>query len=688
MKPLPPENPFAGPSALPFEFPPFDRIETEHYAPAFDAGMAEHRAEVEAILSDPAAPTVENTLDAFERSGALLDRVIAAFGTVLQACSTPPLRDLEADVSPRLAAHQDAIELDPRLFARVDALHDRRDTLGLTPEQRRLLDRRHAELVRAGARLGDTEQARLRDVNERISSLEAAFRRHLLEDTAELAVHVHDAAELDGLGAEGIAGAARAATERGLEGHLLLLSLPTQQPVLARLLDRDTRRRVLAASLARGARGGAHDTRETLTELAALRAERAGLLGFASHAAWVIDDETAPSVEAVVAMLAGLAPAAAANARAEAVELADALRADGVDGPLQPADWVFYAERLRGERFDIDPEAIAAWFEHDRVVIDGAFGAASALYGLSFSERTDLPAWHADVRTWEVADGDGSAIGLFVLDPFARDGKRGGAWMSRLRTQAQLIDSLPVIVNTLNVPRPSPGEPALLTPDEVRTIFHEFGHALHGLLSAVRYPSLSGVNVPADFVEFPSQVNELWAWEPESLQRYARHHRTGEPLPEGVAAKLQAAERHGQGQAMSEILAAMLLDQAWHGLAPGERIAAADVERFEHDALAAHGLDSPLVPPRYRSTYFEHIWGGGYSAGYYAYLWAEVLDADAADWFRAEGGLRRASGERFRAEVLARGNTVDPMEAYRAFRGRDPELGPLLERRGLAGAPG
>jgi peptidyl-dipeptidase Dcp len=474
-----------------------------------------------------------------------------------------------------------------------------------------------------------------------------------------------------------VSAAQRAARDRGLDGHLLALVLPTGQPVLASLTDRGLRERVHAASVSRGCRGGPHDTRDLVRRITALRAERAALLGHPHHASWVVEAGTAGSVEAVDALLGRMAPVAVADARAEADELSAA-----AGHPIEAWDRAFHAERVRRERSALDADALRPYFELERVLHDGVFHAATLLYGLRFAERHDLPRHHPDVRVFDVHDESGQ-LGLFVLDAFARASKRGGAWMNALVEQSHLLGTRPVVLNTLNIAKPADGEPTLLALDEVRTLFHEFGHALHGLFSDVVHPTFSGTSVPRDFVEYPSQVNEMWLDHPEVLPHYARHHRTGEPLPAELAGRLAESRRSGQGSATTEYLAAALLDQALHRLAPDEEID--DVERFEADALAAAGVAEPTAPPRYRSTYFQHVFGGGYSAGYYSYIWSEVLDADTVEWFAERGGPTRENGERFRREVLARGGAVDPLDAYRAFRGRDPEPAPLLARRGLAG---
>ncbi len=663
-------NPFFEPSSLPYGYPDFAAIREEHFLPAFAEGMAQQRAEVYAITGDAADPTFENTIVALERSGAVLRRVSAVFFTLVSSCSTEGIRRIEAEVAPLLAEHADTITLDPALFARIEAIGGG----GLDAESRRLLERYHRDAVRAGARLGHVEQNRLREINAELSSLSTEFGSRLLAGANAAAVHVSDPAELDGLAPDAISAAANAARARGLDGHLLTLVLPTGQPALAALTDRALRERLHTASVARGL-GGEHDTRETLLRLVALRAERARLLGHPHHASWVVEDATAGSVEAVDAMLGKLAPVAAANARTEAAELSAAAGYE-----IAAWDRAFHAERVRRERFAIDATALRPYFELERVLSEGVFFAAGRLYGLRFVERHDLPLYHPEVRVFDVFDENGQ-LGLFVADLYARDAKRGGAWMNSFVSQSHLLDTRPVVLNTLNIPKPADGEPTLLTIDSVRTLFHEFGHALHGLFSDVRYPTFAGTAVPRDFVEYPSQVNEMWLEDPEVLASYARHHETGEQLPAELVAKLADARRFGEGFATTEYLAATLLDQAWHRL--GAEEAVSDVEAFEAAALSAAGVDVPSAPPRYRSTYFNHVFGGGYSAAYYSYIWSEVLDADTVEWFGEQGGLRREVGERFRRELLAVGGAADPMAAYRAFRGRDPDVTPLLVRRAL-----
>jgi peptidyl-dipeptidase Dcp len=681
---LPTDNPFAASSELPLHFPPFDRIREEHYRPAIEQGMAEQRAEVAAIGANPEAPTFANTLEALECSGRLLDRVLSVFYNLVSSDSTDSLLALEGEVSPMLAAHQDAIHLDAALFSRIDQLHRDRAALALAPEQLRLLERLHTDFVRAGAALGEPEQEQLRSLNERLSTLTSTFSTRLLAETRDLAVHVQDRSELDGLAEDAVAAAEQAARTRGLDGYLITLVLPTAQPALASLTNRALRRRLHEAAVSRGLRGNEHDTREVITEIAALRAQRAALLGFADHASYVVADRTAGTVEAVASMLGALVGPAVANARDEATELEAALHADGHKGPLEPWDWAFYAERVKAARFEVDEARLRPYFELGRVLHDGVLRAATALYGVTFDQRHDLPVYHPDVTVFDVNDHDGTQLGIFVCDWFARDSKRGGAWMSTFVDQSRLLGTRPVVVVNLNVPRPPGDEPALMTSDNVRTAFHEFGHALHGLFSDVTYPRLSGTNVPRDFVEFPSQVNEMWAWWPEILSAYARHHVTGEPLPQAEVDGLLAASSYGEGFATVEYLGAALLDHEWHRLAPGaDPVAAEDVETFEREALRRHGIDLDVVPPRYRSTYFQHAFLNGYDAGYYSYIWSEVLDADLVEWFHEHDGLQRSNGERFRQRLLSRGGSQDAMEMFAAVRGRGPRIEPLLERRGL-----
>jgi len=688
---LPDDNPFAAASDLPYGLPPFDRIREEHMGPALAAGAGQQREEWESVAVLGAAPaTFADTIEALERSGRLLGRTRAVVDALASAHATAGVRAVDEEFAPLLAAHADALHLDGRIFARVDDLHRHRHELGLDPAEQRLVERYHRDFVRAGAALEEASKDRLRAINTELSTLQQRFDALVTDASNAAALILHDPAELDGLGEAAVAAARTAAADRGADGWLISLVLPTPQPALASLTDRDVRRRLHVAAVGRGLHG-ATDTRPLLTRLAALRAERAGLFGFGSHADYVLDDQTAGSVEAVDRVLAGMTPVAAANARAEVDELEAALHADGHDGPLQPWDHAYYAERLRRDRFDVDAADLRPYLELDRVLRDGVLHAATRLYGITFTERPDLPGYHPDVRVFEVFDVDGRGIGLFVCDWFARPTKRGGAWMTTFVDQSHLLGDLPVVTVCLNVPRPPDGEAALLSPGEVDTAFHEFGHALHGLFSDVVHPRFSGTSVPRDYVEFPSQVNELWAWHPEVLGRYARHHVTGEALPPERVAALAAALAYGEGFRTTEYLGATLLDLAWHALPAGTQIAPEDVEAFEADVLAGQGLDLPSVPPRYRSTYFSHVFAGGYSAGYYGYIWSEVLDAELVGWFHDNGGLDRGLGDLFRERLLSRGGSVDPMAAFVSVLGREPRPEPLLRRRGLlvdAGAAG
>lgn len=696
---LDPENPFAAASTLPYGLPDFTRVRDEHYVPAVRAGMAAELAEVEAIIADPEPPTVENTLEALERSGALLDRVLSVLFNIASADATEAVEDIEEMLAPELSAHHDAIFMDARLYARVAALDAafRAGSVTADPETSWLLENLLRDFRRSGIDLGPADQDRLRDLNARITSLESAFGRKLLAGANAASVLVDDVADLDGMPADAIAAAALAAQDRGETGkYLLEMQLPTQQGVLASLRRRDVRERVHRAATTRGATGDDSDTRATLLELARLRAEHARLLGYEHHAAYIAEDATAKTTEAVTTMLTRLAPAAAANARREARDLQAALAADladpsgtaGAETVLEPWDWAYYAERLRKERYAIDDALLRPYLELDRVVRDGVFRAANLLYGITFVDRPDLVGYHPDVQTFEVLDADGTGLGLFLADLFTRESKRGGAWMNTLVDQSDLLGHRSVVVNNLNIVRAPAGEPTLLVLDEVITLFHEFGHALHALFSAVRYPSHSGTEVPRDFVEYPSQVNEMWAWDEAILTGYALHHETGEPLPDEWVRTLIDSRQFNEGFATTEYLAAAILDQAWHTLAPED--VPTDVEQvlaFEAAALADAGIALDAVPPRYRTTYFNHVFGGGYSAGYYSYIWSEVLDADTVEWFGENGGLRRENGDTFRSALLSRGGATDPMGAFAALRGRGPDIGPLLARRGLTEPP-
>ncbi|WP_146361819.1 M3 family metallopeptidase [Arthrobacter yangruifuii] len=673
------DNPFLSPSTLPYQLPPFGQISEDHFLPAFDAGFARHTAEIEAIAANPEAPDFDNTVAALETAGQVLGRTALVFFTLSHADATEGVQKIEQQVGPQLAAHEDSIYLNRQLFERVQAVAGQQE--GLDDEQARLVSEYQRRFIRAGAQLDDAGQARMRELNARLSELSTEFSQRLLKDTNDSALVLDDAADLAGLSDDDVASAAAAAREAGHEGkYLLSLVLPTAQPALASLTNREVRRQLHTAALNRGFRDNESNTLSIAAELAALRAEKAALLGFGSHAEYATDDQTAPSLDAIHEMLDKLAPAAVRNARAEAGELQDAAARDGHE--LAAWDWAFYSGQVRREKFDVDLAALRPYFELERVLTDGVFFAANRLYGLTFTERTDLSGYHPDVRVWEVKNEDGTGLGLFLGDYYTRDTKAGGAWMNSLVNQSRLLAQEPVVLNNLNLSKPAEGEPTLLSFDEVVTVFHEFGHALHGLFSSVTYPLLSGTAVPRDFVEYPSQVNEMWMLWPEVVRNFANHHVTGEPLAQDVIDRVNAAAVWGEGFATTEYLGATLLDLAWHELAPGETVE--DPEAFEAQALQAAGVALDLVPPRYRTGYFKHIYASGYSAAYYAYIWSEVLDADTVEWFKDNGGLTRENGEHFRTELLSRGNGINPLQAFRNFRGRDAQIEPLLNRRGLA----
>ena len=687
------DNPFAKPSALPFQLPPFDHIRDSDYGPAFEAGMSEQLAEAEHIASSTEAATFENTIVALERSGRLLTRVQNTFYN-LNACNTDAqMQRLDTEMSPKLTAQRDAILLNPSLWARVDGLYEKRAQLHLDPESLQLLTRYHTIFVRAGARLKPEEQARLRELNREISSLTTRFKQNVLKATTAGAVEVDDVHELDGLSESQIGAAAQAAAARGLNGKwLVTLQNTTNQPALAQLTNRALRERIYKASVSRGL-GGDTDNRPVIAQLVKLRAERAALLGYPNHAAYQLEDESAGTPGAVRDMISQVAPAALARAREEGADIqklidAQAAAASRPSFALQPWDWSFYAEQVRKQRYSFDQARVAPYFELDHVLKDGVFYAAHQLYGLSFKERKDLPVYQRDVRVFEVSDADGKPLALFLADYFARDNKQGGAWMNAYVSQSKLLHQKPVVANHLNIPKPQPGQPVLLTFDEVTGLFHEFGHAVHGMLSNVRYPLLAGTAVPRDFVEYPSQYNEMWARDPQVVAHYARHYQTGEAMPPELLEKVLAAQKFNQGYATTEYVEAALLDQAWHQISATQAPAADAVPAFEERALADSGLDYAPVPPRYHSAYFSHIFESGYSAGYYAYLWSEVLARDTGQWFHQHGGLTRANGDYLRSHVLSRGRSEDPQALFRAFYGRAPDIEPLLEYRGLAGASG
>ncbi len=677
-------NPFFERSPLQYQTPPFDKIHDSDYGPAIEEGMKRQIAEIEAIANDPAPPTFANTIEAMERSGELLTRVAKVFFNLAQSNTDEAMQKVRAEEAPKLAAHQDAIFLNPKLYARVKALYEKRDSLGLDDESAYLLQRYHRSFVRAGAELSDADKATLRKLNEEEANLTTKFAELLLADTKASSVVISDRSELAGLSEGDIAAAAGRAKDRGMEGKWILdLQNTTQQPALASLTNRAVRQRILAASEARCDHGGPNDTKSIVARLAQIRPERAKLLGFANYDDYVLDDQMAKTFANAQKLLTDMVPAATAKAKREAARMQQVIDAEKGGFRLGAADWELYAEKVRKADYDIDQSQVKPYLELERVVRDGVFFAANKLYGLTFKERKDLPVYNPDVRVFEVFDADGKSLALYYADWFQRPNKGGGAWDDSFVDQSSLLGTRPVIVNVLNIPKPAPGKPALLTFDEVGGLFHEFGHALHGMFSRIKYPTLGAT--PRDWVEMPSQFNEHWALEPSVFAHYARHYQTGKPMPPALVAKIRKAKTFNQGYMTTEYLAAALLDLAWHSLpadAPPQ-----DVDAFEKAALARLKIDLPEVPPRYRTTYFSHIWDGGYSAGYYAYMWSELLDDDAYYWFSEHGGMTRKNGQRFRDMILSREGTDDVAKLYRAFRGRDPIVQPLLEQRGLVATP-
>lgn len=673
--------PFAKRSTLEYELPPFAEITDAHYLPAFYAGMAEQLQEVDAILAT-GAPTFENTIVGLEKSGQLLNRVALVFFNKSSSDTSDFLDEIEAEIAPKLAAHSDAIKLNPELFARIVALRDAAPSLQLNSEDAWLLERYYRDFHFAGAHLTQPQRDELKVINEELSVLEATFSRQTLADTNDLAIIVDDLAELDGLTENEIATAKSAAMSRGLDDKWLITMVNfTGHPLLTSLTNRGLREKIMKASILKGARGNEHDNKTTLVAMAKLRARRAALFGATNHAEYVLWERNAATPAKVHEMMRKIAAPAVANAKREGADLQAAIAADGGDFELASWDWAYYAEKVRKARYDVDTAALAPYFELERVLTDGVFFAANKLFGLSFVERPDLVTYHPEARAFEVFGEDGQKVGLFIGDFYTRDSKRGGAWMNNLVDQNFLLGQLPVVCNNLNIPKPPAGEPTLISFDFLTTLFHEFGHALHGLLSHVKYPRVSGTSVERDFVEFPSQVNEMWMVWPEVVNNYAYHYKTGEKLSPEIIERINLSSTFDQGYATTSYMQAAILDLAWHEIADGQDVK--DVEAFEAAAIEAYGLTYPPVPTRYRTTYFSHIFAGGYSAGYYGYIWSEVFDADTVEWFKENGGLKRALGDHFRAELLSRGGSLDSMEMYRNFRGRDAVIEPLLRRRGL-----
>ena len=685
-------NPFFAPSPLPLQYPQFDKIADSDFAPAFDRGMADQLKEIDAIANNPEPPTFDNTIVAMEKGGQILDRATSVFGNLAGADTNEARKKIQAQYSPKFAAHHDAIYLNPKLFARVQSLYEKRDSLGLDAEGLRLVEQYHEDFVRAGAQLSDADKVRLKQINGELAKLGTQFNQNVLAEVNDSAVVVDSKEELDGLSDGAIAAAADAAKARGLHGkYVIALQNTTGQPPETYLNNRALRQRLHEASVARGSRGNQWDNTAIVSQIMKLRLERAKMLGYPTYAAYSLADQTAKTPQAVNDMLGQLAPRAVANARREAADLQKVIDAEqkAKGEPtfkLEPWDWAFYSEKVRQEKYAFDETQIKPYLEMKNVLENGVFYAAGQLYGLSFKQRTDLPVYQPDVMVYDVFDADGKQLAIYIADEYARPSKRGGAWMNSYVRQNKLFGTLPVVANHLNIPKPPAGQPTLLTWDETRTMFHEFGHALHGMFSNVTYPYFGATAVPRDFVEFPSQVNEMWADWPSVLAHYARHYQTGEAMPQALLDKVMAAAQFNEGFRTTEYLGAAMLDQNWHQIDSVDAVPAADgVMAFEAAALDKDGIAYKPVPPRYRTPYFSHIMGG-YAAGYYAYIWSEVLDADTVEWIKQHGGLKRENGDRFRATLLSRGGSKDALELFKDFTGHGPEIQPLLVRRGLTDA--
>ena len=676
-----PSNPFYAASTLPLQAPPFDKVKDSDYQPAIEAGMAQQREEVRAIAENPDAPTFENTLVALEKSGQLFHRVMLVFDAVTGANLNPELEKLQEVEAPKLAAHRDAIFLDSKLFQRVETIYKERETLKLDPESLRLVEYYHEQFVHAGASLSESDKAALKKLNEEISTLSTAFGTKLLAATKAAAYVTKDESALAGLSETRLKGAAQAAKDRKVDGYVIPLQNTTQQPDLGSLSVRKTRQSIFENSWNRAEHSDANDTRETIARIALLRAQKAKLLGFPNFAAWRLQDQMAKTPDAAVKFMDALVPGATAKAIAEGKDIQALIDAQKGDFALQPWDWDFYAQQVRKAKYDLDEEQVKPYFELDRVLQDGVFYAANQLYGITFKERHDIPVYHPDVRVFDVFDVDGKQLAMWYCDYFKRDNKSGGAWMDEFVSQSKLLDTLPVAYNVANFTKPAPAQPALLSFRDVTTMFHEFGHALHGMFANTTYPTLSGPRVARDFVEFPSQFNENWASYPAVFEHYAKHYQTGAPMPADLAAKIKRSSKFNQGYALTEIVAAAELDMQWHTLPADAPIQ--KVDDFEVEALKRKNLLLQAVPPRYRSSYFSHIWESGYPAGYYAYLWSEMLDHSAFQWFADHGGLTRANGDRFRQMILSRGNTEELGKMYSKWMGGEPNIQPMLKFRGL-----
>lgn len=671
-------------STLQYEAPPFNKIKDSDYQPAIEKGMKVNRAEIEKIANNPAKPTFANTIVAMERSGELLTRAAKIFFALTQSNTNDTFQKVEADEAPKLAAHQDAVFLNAKLFARVKAIYDTRDALA--PDEKFLTERYYRNFIKAGALLNEVDKTALKKLNQEESTLSTEFHKHVLGDTKDGALVISDKAELAGLSDAQISAAALEAKERKMDGKwVLALQNTTQQPALGSLQVRATRDKLFAASVSRCSHGSENDNKALIIRLAQLRAEKAKLLGYPNYAAYSLDDQMAKTPENAIKLMTDLVPGSTAHARDEAAKMQKIIDAQNGGFQLGPQDWELYSEQVRKAEYDLNEAEVKPYFELDHVLKDGVFYAANQLYGLTFKERHDIPVYQPDVRVFEVFDKDGKSMALWFADYYARSNKSGGAWEDTFVDQCGLLGTRPVVFNVTNFSKPGPGQPALLSFDDVTTMFHEFGHALHAMLSNVKYPTVAGTNTPRDFVEMPSQFNEHWSLQPQVFAHYAKNYKTGEPMPKELVDKIRKSKTFNQGYALTEYLAAALLDMAWHTIPVGTAIP--DAAAFEKAALQKFNIDMPQVPPRYHSTYFSHIWGGGYSAGYYAYLWAEVIDDDAYAWFEENGGLTRANGEKFRQEVLSRGGTEEMGAMYRHFRGHDPSVEPLLIQRGLKEAP-
>jgi peptidyl-dipeptidase Dcp len=677
------QNPFYTESSLYMKYPEFDKIKNKHYTPAFEKGMADHMAEMETIANHNVNPTFNNTIMAMETSGALLDRVSTVFFSLTSANTNVEMENIRSEMAPKLSAHSDQILLNGKLFHRVKTIYEQRDQLGLDKESKRLVEKYYTDFIRSGANLSSEEKESLKKINGEMAVLQTTFSQNVLKEVNALAVVVDSKDELDGLSDVAIEAAANEAKSRELEGkYVLTLRNTSGQPPMASLTNRALRERIHKTSLSRGSRGGDFDNRDILANVIKLRAERAQLMGYDNHAAYSLENQTAQTPKAVNERLSSLAPKAVANANKEATDLQKMIDAEKGSFKLASWDWDFYTEKVRADRYNFDASQLKPYFEMDNVLQNGVFYAATQLFGITFKERFDLPVYQEDIRIFEVFNEDGSVLALFIFDGYARSSKRGGAWMNAYVGQSKLKGNKPIIANHLNVVKPPKGEPTLMSFDEVITTFHEFGHALHGMFSDVNYPYFAGTSVPRDFVEYPSQVNEMWAIWPEVLKNYAVHHETGKPMPKELLDKVLATQKFNQGFATTEYLSASLLDQALHQLSPEQVPTGEEVIAFEADALKTAGVAMDVIPPRYRSTYFSHIIGG-YSAGYYSYIWSEVLDADTVEWFKENGGLKRENGDHFRKTLLSRGGSKDALKIFKDFRGAEPNIQPLLDRRGL-----